>query len=187
LFFLLCYLSLTLFLPASFGILNAIEKDVIGGPSMIAQNISRVTDNTADRINQRIRAQMQSRVAECAERGPEEIYHRLRELDAEWDIERTIETMASSFTLAGLFLGLTVNRKFLIFPVAVAGFLLQHSLQGWCPPIPVLRRLGFRTAEEIAQERYALKSLRGDFLEVSEEAKNTSRDSANAALQATME
>jgi hypothetical protein len=48
-------------------------------------------------------------------------------------------------------------------PVVVAGFLLQHALQGWCPPLPVLRRLGVRTADEINQERYALKALRGDF------------------------
>jgi hypothetical protein len=29
--------------------------------------------------------------------------------------------------------------------------------------VPVLRRLGFRTASEIDHERYALKALRGDF------------------------
>jgi hypothetical protein len=45
----------------------------------------------------------------------------------------------------------------------VAGFLLQHAVQGWCPPVPVFRRLGFRTQTEIDYERYALKVLRGDF------------------------
>ena len=40
---------------------------------------------------------------------------------------------------------------------------LQHALQGWCPPVPLFRRLGFRTEAEINQERYALKVLRGDF------------------------
>jgi hypothetical protein len=40
-------------------------------------------------------------------------------------------------------------------------------VQGWCPPIPVLRRLGFRTAFEIDQERQALKLLRGDYKSVS--------------------
>lgn len=45
----------------------------------------------------------------------------------------------------------------------MTGFLFQHAIQGWCPPLPILRRLGFRTAEEINQERYALKALRGDF------------------------
>ncbi len=45
----------------------------------------------------------------------------------------------------------------------VSSFLLIHALQGWCPPLPVLRRLGFGTASEIDYERYALKALRGDF------------------------
>jgi hypothetical protein len=30
-------------------------------------------------------------------------------------------------------------------------------------PVPVFRRLAFRTASEIDQERYALKAVRGDF------------------------
>jgi hypothetical protein len=48
-------------------------------------------------------------------------------------------------------------------PALVTGFLFQHAVEGWCPPIPVLRRLGFRTAREIDIERVALKALRGDF------------------------
>jgi hypothetical protein len=45
----------------------------------------------------------------------------------------------------------------------VFAFFAQHALQGWCPPVPVMRRLGVRTAREIERERYALKALRGDF------------------------
>ena len=36
-------------------------------------------------------------------------------------------------------------------------FLLQHALQGWCPPVPILRRQGFRTRHEIDAERQALR------------------------------
>lgn len=39
------------------------------------------------------------------------------------------------------------------------GFLLVHATVGWCPPVAVLRRLGFRTAKEIAAERQALESM----------------------------
>jgi hypothetical protein len=45
----------------------------------------------------------------------------------------------------------------------VSGFLLRHAIEGWCPPVPLLRRWGVRTRLEIEQERYALKLLRGDF------------------------
>ena len=57
---------------------------------------------------------------------------------------------------------------------------MQHALQGWCPPIELFRRLGVRTAGEIARERYALKALRGDFAAVA----GATDDRAEAALRA---
>jgi hypothetical protein len=51
----------------------------------------------------------------------------------------------------------------LILPGVVAAFLLQHAIQGFCPPLPVLRALGYRTDREIETERNALKAARGDF------------------------
>lgn len=45
---------------------------------------------------------------------------------------------------------------------------LQHAVQGWCPPVPVFRRLGIRTAREIDLERYGLKAIRGDFNDLTE-------------------
>lgn len=42
-------------------------------------------------------------------------------------------------------------------------FLLLHATQGWCPPLPLFRRLGVRTRGEIEKEKFALRFLRGDF------------------------
>jgi hypothetical protein len=92
-----------------------------------------------------------------------EIPARLRELDREWDIERAIEANASVLALTGIALAAGHDRRWLVLPGLVAGFLLQHAIQGWCPPVPVLRKLGFRTSYEIEEERRALKALRGDF------------------------
>jgi len=36
------------------------------------------------------------------------------------------------------------------------GFLAFHALRGWCPPLPLFRRLGFRSADEIGVEREVL-------------------------------
>ena len=88
---------------------------------------------------------------------------RLRQLDEEWDIERAIQANAATLALAGTTLALLHDRRWALLPLAVSGFLLQHSVQGWCPPVPVLRRMGFRTPAEIERERYSLKALRGDF------------------------
>src|SRR5690242_13677940 len=133
---------------------------------MMPTTTQRVACNTAAEVNERIRRQTEENIARYAGAGPAAIDRRLEELDREWDIERCLETMAPSITLAGLFLGATVNKKWLILPALVQGFFLQHALQGWCPPIPVLRRLGVRTTDEIDHERYALKALRGDFRDV---------------------
>lgn len=122
----------------------------------------RVAEHTADRVNRSIEEQIEANVAYFAAH-PEDIDARLRELDREWDIERTLEANASTLALTGTLLGAFVDRRFLILPGVVTAFLLQHALQGWCPPLPVFRRLGVRTAAEIAHERYALKYLRGDF------------------------
>ena len=111
------------------------------------------------------------------------VYARLlADLDEEWDIERWLETNAAILALAGTVLGRFVNRKFLLVPCFVLPFLLQHALQGWCPPVPILRRKGVRTRREIEAEKYALKALRGDFAALERSGKPV--EEARAAWQA---
>jgi hypothetical protein len=129
---------------------------------MFPTTTGRVAESTAETVGERIRRQTEANVVHFAHH-PDRIDERLEALDREWDVERVLEANAASLALAGVVLGATVDRRFLILPAAVTAFLLQHALQGWCPPLPVLRRLGVRTASEIAEERYALKHLRGDF------------------------
>ena len=118
--------------------------------------------NTSGAARRRIDRRLAMRVGYHAMR-PGEIDARLAELDREWHVDRTLQANAATLSLVGIVLGAVLDRRWFLLPGAVATFLLQHALQGWCPPLPVLRRLGVRTAEEIAQERYALKALRGDF------------------------
>jgi hypothetical protein len=133
---------------------------------MLPTTVERVPENTADDVNSQIRRQTADNVAHFGSRGDQTIEERLQQLDAEWDIERTLEANAATVALVGLGLGVLVDRRFLAVPALVAGFLLQHSLQGWCPPLQIFRRRGIRTQREIEQERYALKAVRGDFEEV---------------------
>ena len=130
---------------------------------MIPSTVERVPAHTAEHVNQEIRRQTEERVARCAAAGREAIERRLAELDYEWDIERTLEANAATLAATGAALALLSDRRFALVPLVVGSFLLQHAVQGWCPPVPVFRRLGFRTQPEIDYERYALKALRGDF------------------------
>lgn len=130
------------------------------------ENADRVRANTAHEINREIDREADARVREYAQKSPAEITRRIEELDREWDMERLLETNASALAFAGLALGITHNKKWLIIPGIVLPFLFQHAVQGWCPPVPVFRRFGVRTRAEIDREKYALKVLRGDFEEV---------------------
>ena len=123
----------------------------------------RVRAHTSDDVNNRIDQAIRNSIQAYAGLSKAAISRRIEELEREWDIERTLELNASTLALTGLLLGVTVNKRWLIVPGVVLPFLFQHSVQGWCPPLPVLRRMGFRTREEIDSEKYALKALRGDF------------------------
>src|SRR5436190_22742954 len=136
---------------------------------MLPTTVDRVPNQTSEAVNERIRRQTEQRIGQLSRAGPAAIARRLEELDAEWDIERTLEANAATASLIGVTLGATVDRRWFALPAVVGAFLLQHAVQGWCPPLPVFRRLGFRTASEIDYERYALKALRGDFEEISRE------------------
>ncbi len=71
-----------------------------------------------------------------------------------------MSTLAMSGLAAGAF---SKNKNWLILPAIFLSFFFQHSVQGWCPPLPLLRKLNIRTSKEIEQEKYALKLIRGDF------------------------
>jgi len=123
----------------------------------------RVIRSTSARHNASIADRTRAAVTRAA-RQPSRIDGRLADLEREWDMERTLEANAALVGLAGIAAAATAgDRRLLWIPAAVSGFLLMHALQGWCPPVPLFRRLGVRAAAEIHAERTALKALRGDF------------------------
>ena len=130
---------------------------------MLPNTSSRVAVNTPDSINKRIRNEMVERVRRYRHASQQAISERLNELDKEWDTERTLEANAATLAFAGCVLAATVDRRWIYLPITVTTFLFQHAVQGWCPPLPILRSLGVRTMREIDEERMALKTIRGDF------------------------
>ena len=142
---------------------------------------TRVPESTAPEVNREIRQQIEQNVRRHSA-GPGEISNRLRELDREWDIERAIEANAAGIAFVGVVLGAFMNPWWLLLPALVTVFLFQHAVQGWCPPVPILRRMRFRTSYEIELERNALKALRGDYAGV-----QNASDKATAALAAAQQ
>ena len=148
------------------------------------RNADRVRANTAEEINRQIDHEIEIRVREYSQRTESEITRRINELDREWDMERLLETNASAIAFTGLVLGIIRNRKWLIVPSVVLPFLFQHAIQGWCPPVPLFRRLGVRTRDEINREKYALKALRGDFEDVDSTRRPEEAEDALEAVKA---
>lgn len=125
---------------------------------MIAESTNRVREHTEPDIIERLDRQRRMRVEYYREHR-DQIDRRLRELDREWDVERMLAANSSALTLAGLIGSIVGSRRWLLLSLTVQAFYMQHTLQGWCPPLPVLRRLGFRTSGEIEAERHALEQI----------------------------
>jgi hypothetical protein len=136
----------------------------LGKRKLFDHSGDRVRQNTSDEINRELDRQIAVRVRQYSvSQSKEDISQRIDELDREWDIERILQANASVLGLSGLILGITANKKWLLLPGVVLPFLFQHAVQGWCPPVPLFRKMGYRTRHEIDREKYALKDLRGDF------------------------
>jgi len=95
--------------------------------------------------------------------NPSELDRRIVELDEEWDVGRVLQVVTSGAAVASFWMSLTKTRLFLLVPLVLAGGALHHGLTGQSPALDLARRLGFRTRDEIEEERTALKALRGDF------------------------
>lgn len=128
--------------------------------SYVPGTSQRVPDHTFSRINNRIHRKTLKRLDDIGH-DPIKIDLRLWEIEREWDVERALEAHVAIVTMAGITLGATVNRKWYALPALVSVFFLQHAIQGWCPPLPIFRLLGFRTQREIDNERIVLLARRG--------------------------
>jgi hypothetical protein len=140
----------------------------------------KVRANTPPEINQAIDIEIAAMVRFYANKTDYEIDKRIEELDKEWDIGRIIEIRASTVSLIGIILGLKRSKTWLILPTIASACLIQYAVQGWCPPVYILRRFGFRTRQEIDLEKYVLKALRGDFDAIS--SQDNLRDRAKEAF-----
>ena len=128
----------------------------------------RVREHTPELVNARIDRLTQCSAQATADGGRDAVLRRLAELDHEWDIDRAL--MVNFAVLGGTAFALGLFRRERTFPFgsqrngflylfgAQLGFLFWHGAVGWCPPVSIFRRLGFRTQREIEAERHLLKA-----------------------------
>jgi hypothetical protein len=122
---------------------------------MMPETTERVFQHTAEEINERIWRQTEENVSACAAAGREAVDRRLREIDHEWDIERTLEANAATVALIGLGLGAFV---------AVGGLRFRRwSVDSCCS---MLFRAGAHHCRCFVDSEFgpALRSIRNDML-----------------------
>ncbi|MBX3167779.1 MAG: hypothetical protein KF760_10225 [Candidatus Eremiobacteraeota bacterium] len=118
----------------------------------------RVRRRTAPEVNQAIDLKIEASLEKMRGAAPIDIRARLAELEKEWDIDQVIQSKTAALVNLGLALGGRNRRGYMLAGLGFAS-LLSHALTGWSPPLPILRRLGFRTRREIDREKFALLAM----------------------------
>jgi len=124
------------------------------------EGYDRIRAHVSKKANARV-DRMTEQNLERATKEPRFATERLAELEREWDLDRTIMLGFAGMGSVALLLGLRRNWRWRFPLTAQIAFLLMHSVVGWCPPAVVLRRLGFRTRQEIDAERTGLLGIKG--------------------------
>ena len=114
-------------------------------------------------VNAKVARDMENRIERLSGENKAVISDRINRLDDEWDIDRSVMVNFAIVGTLTLMLTRFKDRRFINLLQLQMGFMLAHAFSGWCPPVSVFRRLGFRSRMEIDAEKYALKTLRGDF------------------------
>lgn len=129
----------------------------------VEQRRDRVREHSAPYVNRRIDLTAQASADLAIRQGRNQIVRRIAELDQEWDVDRAL--MANFAVVGGSAFAVGLARysnpplfgarpKGLLYLVgAQMAFLMLHATVGWCPPVALFRRLGFRTKSEIDTER----------------------------------
>lgn len=121
----------------------------------------RIREHTSEASNRRIDLQTRAAIAEALE-SRERIQARLAELDREFHVDRALMLNFAILSSVNASLAMRSLRRRgrlggwgLVF-LSQLGFLAYHAIWG-CPPLPVFRRLGFRSSREICAERVVLE------------------------------
>ena len=107
----------------------------------MSERRDRVREHTAADVNARLDDEMRDRLFRDSTLSDRDLSARIDALNREWDIERYLEVLAPALALVGVGLGIRGSRRWLLLSGGVLSFLVLHAVQGWCPPLAVLRVL----------------------------------------------
>jgi hypothetical protein len=106
---------------------------------------------------------LESRMARLATDGPAAVEARLKELDSQWSAGRVAKSILAIAILIGTVLTVTVNWWWVLLPTSAGLLLMQYLFAERSLLVAFLQGLGYRSRGEIEHEKFALRTLRGDF------------------------
>ncbi|HUR53784.1 MAG TPA: hypothetical protein VMZ71_06615 [Gemmataceae bacterium] len=106
---------------------------------------------------------LECRLAKLADAGPAAINDRLCQLENEWSAGRATKVTLSFVILIGVAMTLAFGTWWAILPIVAGLFLFQYAFTRTSWMGSMFREMGFRPGAKIEEEKFALKTLRGDF------------------------
>lgn len=106
---------------------------------------------------------LHDRLAACAAEGHAAIDARIEQLAGEWTAGRMVKATLGVVILAGFALAALLDPYWLILPAVAGVMLLQYVFWRGSVLAKLFCQLGYRGSTEIDEERFALRTLRGDF------------------------
>lgn len=150
-----------------------------------ADHEDMIRENTSEEINRRIDRYTEDNIRYYATQSADVISGRINMLEQEWDIQKLVQSLSAGIGLGSIILGVLGSKKWWFLTTLTTAASGLHAVKGWSPETVALRRMGFRTRQEIDREKYALKALRGDFQELSEHEADKLDERIKAAIEAT--
>lgn len=93
---------------------------------------------------------------------PQFISHRLNQLDRETSVEQLLKSSSATVSLTGLLLSLLANKRWLLLSIIATSLLFLNSSNA-DELFSLLKKQGYRSQDEIDQEKQVLRALRGGF------------------------
>jgi hypothetical protein len=106
---------------------------------------------------------LEQRLACLADAGAPAINDRLDQLECEWSSGRMTKATVGVLIVIGLLMTAAFGAWWLLLPAIGGLFLLQYLFMRTSWLGALFRELGFRSGADIDQEKFALRTLRGDF------------------------
>ncbi len=108
-------------------------------------------------------AELENRLAECAEAGVDGINARLAKIEREWSSGRIAKATTGIAIVIGFALAALHDPLWLLLPAIAGAFMLQHIFIRSSILTEGFQALGWRSGHAIENERFGLRTLRGDF------------------------